>query len=44
MYNSIVLVLGCPTLKNLVVTLTQNLLKSDVAQKVVQGKLILADS
>jgi hypothetical protein len=26
--------------KNLVVTLTQNLLKSDVAQKVVQGKLI----
>jgi hypothetical protein len=30
--------------KNLVVTLTQNLLKSDVAQKVVQGKLILADS
>jgi hypothetical protein len=30
--------------KNLVVTLTQNLLKSDVAQKVIQGKLILADS
>jgi hypothetical protein len=30
--------------KNLVVTLTQNLLKSDVAQKEVQGKLILADS
>jgi hypothetical protein len=30
--------------KNLVVALTQNLLKSDLAQKVVQGKLILADS
>jgi hypothetical protein len=30
--------------KKFVVTLTQNLLKSDVAQKVVHGKLILADS
>jgi hypothetical protein len=30
--------------KNLVVALTQNLLKSDVAQNVVKGKLILADS
>jgi hypothetical protein len=30
--------------KNLVVTLTKNLLKTDVAQKVVQGKPILADS
>jgi hypothetical protein len=30
--------------KNLVVALTQNLLKSDVAQKVVQVKLILAAS
>jgi hypothetical protein len=30
--------------KNLVVTLTQNLLKFDVAQKLVQVKLILADS
>jgi hypothetical protein len=30
--------------ENLVVTLKQNLLKSDVAQKVAQRKLILADS